>query len=70
MENFFTKIAKLLAISQTKRELNKVKGMLDEDPDLQATLDSIKYHYTEFEKKLTSYCERHPDSPMCKKGFR
>lgn len=63
-ENLFVAIAKLLATAALKRNFSKQD--LKNDPNLNATMESLKFHADEFERSLKVLCDRWPDSPRCK----
>jgi antitoxin component YwqK of YwqJK toxin-antitoxin module len=65
-ENIFTEIGKLLSLSTIKKDLDKARDLVEEDPDLQETMETLKYHYAKLEKSLPEFCKRYPDSPACK----
>lgn len=65
-ENLFTTIAKMLALSALKTNMNKLNKKFEKDPDLQATIKSMEYHTDELERKIKLHCKRWPDSPHCK----
>lgn len=65
-EGFFAEIGKLLSLSSIQKDLDKAKGMLDDDPDLQETMETLKYHYSKLQKTLPDFCKKYPDSPACK----
>ena len=61
-ENIFIKIAKLLATSQIKSKMSK----LNTEPDLQSSIESLKFHLDKADKQLRKICKQHPDYPECK----
>ena len=65
-ENIFTQIAKLLALSQLKKEIPKAIKELEGNPEVQASLESLKYHVQEADDLLTYLCKKYPDNPKCK----
>lgn len=65
-ENIFAEIGKLLSLSKIQKDLDKAKDMVEEDPDLQETMETLKYHYAKLEKTLPEFCKRYPNSPACK----
>ena len=66
-ENFFTQIAKLLALPHIQRTLKKAEHMLDEDPELLSAVTSLQYSYGQIQKKMSSLCARRPELELCKK---
>lgn len=65
-ENVFTQIAKLLALAQIKKELPKAIDEFNDNPEMQASLESMKFHADRVEKLLKSICKDDPDYPKCK----
>jgi hypothetical protein len=65
-ENIFTEIGKLLSLSTIKTNLAAAKNLVNDDPDLQDTIDTLQYHYAKLQKTLPEFCKRYPDSPACK----
>lgn len=65
-ENIFTQIAKLLAIGQLKKELPKAIKELENNPEVQASLESLKYHADKLDQLLKRRCNDYPDDPKCK----
>lgn len=63
-ENMFTEIGKLLVTAALKYKLTM--GDMKNDADLNSTLESLKYHTSEYERKLKTHCERFPESSKCK----
>jgi hypothetical protein len=63
-ENLFTELGKLIVTAALKYKLTMgdVKG----DQDLNTTLESLKFHTSEYERKLKSFCDRWPDDKKCK----
>lgn len=65
-ENIFAEIGKLLSLSRIQKDLDKAKDLVEDDPDLQETMETLKYHYSKLEKTLPEFCKRYPNSPACK----
>lgn len=65
-ENLFTTIAKLLVFKQLKRNLGTAEKLTKGDAEIQATLDSMRYHAERLEKLLKTICERDPTNFRCK----
>jgi len=65
LANLFEEIAKLFFRTAMKPIINKTVN----DPELQKLSESIKYHTSEYDRKLKSLCERNPDHPKCKEYF-
>jgi len=64
-ENVFSKLLKLLGGGKFRRELRKIEKMTEDDPSLQATLDSLAHQNKELERKLKNFCKRNPDHGWC-----
>lgn len=43
-ENIFDQIAKMIALSQLKREIPKAIKLIEEDPITVSTLENLQYH--------------------------
>jgi len=50
-----------------KPSIIKVEKMFDEDEELKANLEAIRYHNDRLEKRLKNYCKYFPDEYMCKR---
>ena len=61
-ENLFTTIAKIIAVSKIKKTKAK------DDPELIASIESIRYHAQRLQKIMKMLCDRDPQNPKCKKG--
>jgi len=57
-ENFFTKIAKMIASFQISR--------LPDDPKLKQALEDMRRSNEEAAVILHNFCKRNPDDPICK----
>ena len=65
-EGLFSEIGKLLALPKIQKDLAKAKDMLEEDPDLQETMETLQYHYAKLQKTLPEFCKKYPDSKACR----
>lgn len=65
-ENFFTMIAKILATPMMKVQFGRLNQKFQNDPELQSSLQSLKFYTDKLEKDLMMHCKRHPDSKHCK----
>ena len=65
-ENVFTQIAKLIATSMVKMNLSKAMKDIEHDPNIQASIESMKYHAAEAERMLKLLCKTNPDHAKCK----
>lgn len=63
-ENLFTELGKLIVTAAMKYKLTM--GDMKKDADMNSTLESLKFHTSEYERKLKSLCDRNPDHPKCK----
>jgi len=63
-ENLFTELGKLITTAALKYKLTM--GDLKDDSDLNSTLESLKFHTSEYERKLKSLCDRNPEHKKCK----
>lgn len=63
-ENLFTELGKLIATAALKYKFTM--GDVKKDQDLNTTLESLKFHTSEYERKLKTHCERFPESKPCK----
>lgn len=65
-ENLFTTIGKLISSTLMKKDIRKAIKQADSDPDIQASLESLRFHTEELERLTKAHCARNPDSPHCK----
>lgn len=65
-ENIFTSIAKLIARVSMKGVLPRIERELNNDPELKASMLSLKAISDKLELDLKVHCKRHPESKHCK----
>lgn len=65
-ENMFTQIAKLIASSLVKMKLDKAMRELSDDPNIQSSIQSMKYHAEAAQRALERICKDHPEHDGCK----
>jgi hypothetical protein len=66
-ENFFTKIAKALLIPELRKTMENIEKETENDPEIKASIESLKFHSEKLEKGLVNFCKRNPNAPSCKK---
>lgn len=66
-ENFFTKIAKALLMPDLRKTMKQIEEETENDPEIKASLDSLRFHSEKLEKNLENFCKRNPNAPNCKK---
>lgn len=69
-ESIFEKVLGMLFIQKLKPAIKKVEKMFDEDEELKARLEAIRYHNNELEKYLKNYCKYFPDRYECRRRAR
>lgn len=62
-ENMFSAIAKLLTKFAVRKELGKAM----DDPNLQSSIESLRWHAEEAERQLKNLCRDYPELDKCKK---
>lgn len=65
-ENFFTTLAKTLALGQLRKELPKAIKEMESEQDLASTLESLKYWTDKADAGLKKVCKDNPNSVLCK----
>ncbi len=65
-ENLFASIGKLIASAFIQKDIKKAIRQADNDPELQSTLQSIKYHTDRLKDLQNNHCQKFPTSPQCK----
>lgn len=65
-ESIFEKVLGMLFIQKLKPAIKKVEKMFDEDEELKANLEAIRYHNDRLEKRLKNYCKYFPDDYECR----
>ena len=65
-EDFFTKIATMLALPTIRKNIKKAEELLEDDVELQSAISNIKYNVGILDKQLPNFCKRHPESEICK----
>lgn len=63
--NLIVRIIIWLFGGKFRKEMRKIEKMTEDDPSLQATLDSLAHQNRELEKQLKSFCKRNPDHGWC-----
>jgi len=67
-ESIFEKVLGMLFIQKLKPAIKKVEKMFDEDEELKANLEAIRYHNEQLEKRLKNWCKYYPDDYLCKRS--
>ena len=65
-EDFFTKIATMLALPTIRKNIKKAEELLEDDVELQSAISNIKYNVGILDKQLPNFCKHHPESEICK----
>ncbi len=66
MENIFVQIAKLLALPTIRKNIAKAEKMMEEDSELANVINNLRYNVKILDDKLPGFCQRNPDSELCK----
>ncbi len=66
MENIFVQIGKLLALPTIKKNIAKAEKMMEEDAELSNVINNLRYNVKILNDKLPGFCDRNPDSHLCK----
>ena len=65
-ESLLAALAGLLLNRTTRTKMSEFRHMVRQDPELQVQLDALLKNSRELTRLVDNYCERHPDSPLCK----
>lgn len=65
-ENFLAGLVKLFLKKRLNKQLKGIRTVAKNDPELQAALHDLSYHYENVQSMIKTLCDRHPDHPKCK----
>jgi hypothetical protein len=67
MDTFLTGIAKLIASPMVRNNLKKAEDILERDPEMVSLINGIQMANNRLASMLPRFCERHPESNLCKR---
>ena len=66
-QSLLTAIIKLFLPKHARQSVDRVQKMVKQDPELLVTYDALKKNSKYMADLISTYCDRYPDSPICKK---
>jgi len=64
-EGVFSSILKMIGGGKFRKEMRKIEKMAKDDPELQASIESVANQNKELQRRIKNFCKRNPHHDIC-----